>query len=298
MLGQSISKNSVLLGIFAAVTTAIIAGTYLGSRDMIKANIRAAEEKALLEIISQDRHDNSMLDDTLPVDDSSLLGLREAKDIYLAKQNGEFVGAIFPATAREGYTGDIDMIVGVNRDGSVAGVRVLQHRETPGLGDAVDRKKSDWVESFVGKSIGNPQSNDWKVKKEGGVFDQFTGATITPRAVIKTVFQTLQYFEQNRDQLIAAASAASATHNEGSSHSHGRKSQTEFSGHDVEARSPRPGFRHRDRRDGEHGAHGGPGPGGGAERQYHQGRPEHLRHGARLARPQQVHRARPAGRRA
>lgn len=209
MLGQSISKNSILLGIFAAVTTAIIAGTYLGSRDLIKANIRAAEEKALLQIIPEDRHTNSMLDDTLAVDDVTFLGLRESKDIYLAKQNGEFVGAIIPATTREGYTGDIDMIVGVNRDGSVAGVRVLQHRETPGLGDAVDRKKSDWVESFVGKSIGNPQADDWKVKKDGGVFDQFTGATITPRAVTETVFQTLQYFEQNRDHLIAAAEAAS-----------------------------------------------------------------------------------------
>lgn len=205
MLGQSISKNSVLLGIFAAVTTAIIAGTYLGSRDLIKANIRAAEERALLQIIPEDRHDNSMLDNTLPADDSSLLGLREAKEIYLATQQGEFVGAIFPATAREGYTGDIDMIVGINRDGTVAGVRVLQHRETPGLGDAVDRKKSDWVESFVGKSIGNPQPADWKVKKDGGEFDQFTGATITPRAVTKAVFQALQYFEQERDHLLAAA---------------------------------------------------------------------------------------------
>lgn len=207
MLGQSVSKNSILLGIFAAATTAIIAGTYLGSRDMIKANIRAAEEKALLQIIPQDRHDNSMLDDTVAVDDVSLLGLREAKEIYLATLNGEFVGAIIPATTREGYTGDIDMIVGINRDGSIAGVRVLQHRETPGLGDAVERKKSDWVERFVGKSIGNPQSDDWRVKKDGGEFDQFTGATITPRAVVKSVFQSLQYFEQNRGHLIAVAEA-------------------------------------------------------------------------------------------
>jgi len=217
MLGQSISKNSILLGVFAAVTTAIIAGTYLGSRDLIKANIRAAEEKALLQIIPEDRHTNSMLDDTLAVDDAGLLGLREAKDIYLARKNGKFVGAIFPATTREGYTGDIDMIVGVNRDGSIAGVRILQHRETPGLGDAVDRKKSDWVEGFVGKSIGNPQSDDWKVKKDGGVFDQFTGATITPRAVTKTVFQTLQYFEQNRDHLIAAAEAGQPQETESAS---------------------------------------------------------------------------------
>ncbi len=209
MLGKSISKNSMLLGIFAAITTAIIAGTYLGSRDLIKANIRAAEEKALLQIIPEDRHDNSMLDNTVLVDDAKLLGLREAKSAYLASLKGQFIGAILPATAREGYTGDIDMIVGINRDGSLAGVRILQHRETPGLGDAVDRKKSDWVEGFVGKSIGNPQVGDWKVKKDGGVFDQFTGATITPRAVTKTVFQTLQYFAENRDHLIASVESTS-----------------------------------------------------------------------------------------
>lgn len=206
-LGQSISRNSLLLGVFAAFTTAIIAGTYLGSRDLIKANIRAAEEKALLQIIPQDRHDNVMLDDTLAVADSALLGLRETKQIFLAKQKGQFVAAIIPATARDGYTGDIDMIVGVNRDGTVAGVRVLQHRETPGLGDAIDRQKSDWIEVFAGKSIGQPQANDWTVKKDGGAFDQFTGATITPRAVTRAVFQALQYFELNRDNLITTAEA-------------------------------------------------------------------------------------------
>ena len=210
MLGQSISKNSVLLGIFAAVTTAIIAGTYLGSRDLIKANIRAAEEKALLQIIPENRHDNSMLDDSVQTTDTALLGLREAKEIFLAKQSGKFVGAILPATARDGYTGDIDMIVGVNRDGTIAGVRVLQRRETPGLGDAVDRKKSDWVDGFIGKRIGAPQASDWTVKKDGGVFDQFTGATITPRAVTQAVFRSLQYFEENRDQLIVAAESAPA----------------------------------------------------------------------------------------
>lgn len=205
MLGQSISRNSILLGIFAAFTTAIIAGTYLGSRDQIKANIRAAEEKALLQIIPAERHDNSMLDSTVSTDNVDLLGLREAKDIYLATQNGSFVGAIIPATSREGYTGDIDLIVGVNRDGSIAGVRVLSHRETPGLGDAVERKKSNWVDDFINKSLTNPKPEKWGVKKDGGVFDQFTGATITPRAVTSAVYKALQYFEQNREQLIAAA---------------------------------------------------------------------------------------------
>ncbi|WP_372759018.1 electron transport complex subunit RsxG, partial [Litorivivens sp.] len=193
MLSQSVSRNSILLGIFAAITAAIIAGTYLGSRDLIKANIRAAEEKALLQIIPAERHDNSMLDTTLVTDDESLLGLRESKAIYLATRNGKFIGAIIPATSREGYTGDIDLIVGVNRNGSIAGVRVLSHRETPGLGDAVERKKSDWVDGFLGKSLADPEPAQWRVKKDGGVFDQFTGATITPRAVTSAVHKALQY---------------------------------------------------------------------------------------------------------
>ncbi len=205
MLRQSISRNSLLLGLFAAFTSAIIASTYLGSRDQIKANIRAAEEKALLQIISEDRHDNSMLDNTVATDNVELLGLRESKDIYLATQDSQFVGAIIPATSREGYTGDIDLIVGVNRDGSIAGVRVLSHRETPGLGDAVERKKSDWVDGFIGKSLNNPKPAQWGVTKDGGVFDTFTGATITPRAVTGAVYKALQYFDQNRDLLIASA---------------------------------------------------------------------------------------------
>lgn len=205
MLGGSVTRNSILLGLFAMFTTAIIAGTYLGSRDRIKANIRAAEEKALLEIIPEESHDNAMLDDTFTVSDQSLLGLREARDAYIARRDGEVVGVIIPAVARDGYTGDIGMIVGINRDGSIAGVRVLEHRETPGLGDAVDRKKSDWVEGFQGKSLENPKAEGWAVKKDGGVFDQFTGATITPRAVTGAVYRALQYYAQNREAIIKNA---------------------------------------------------------------------------------------------
>lgn len=201
MLGQSISKNAFLLGVFAVLSTVIIAGTFLTTAPTIKNNIREAEAKALLEIMPASTHDNSLLDDSLPVDDSALLGLRETKKIYLAKQTGKAVGAIIPVTARDGYTGDIDLIVGIWKNGQIAGVRVLSHRETPGLGDAVDRKKSHWVDNFSGKSLQNPKADLWKVKKDGGVFDQFTGATITPRAVTRSVKNALLYFQDHRQQL-------------------------------------------------------------------------------------------------
>ncbi len=202
MLGESISRNSLLLGFFAILSTAIIAGTYLGSQDRINENIRMAEERALLEIIPKSRHNNSMLEDAHGIDDSEMLGLRSEKKYYIARQNGEPVAVIFPATAREGYTGDIDMIIGINVDGTIAGARVLSHRETPGLGDAIDRKKSRWIDGYMGKSLVNPTIDLWKVKKDKGVFDQFTGATITPRAVTKTVLQTLQYFNQHQHDML------------------------------------------------------------------------------------------------
>ena len=208
MLGRSISRNSLLLALFAVVTTFLIAGAYLQTRDRIALSQRQAEERALLEIIPASRHDNSMLDDTLPIS-AGVLGLRADKKIYLAIQDGETVAVIIPATAADGYSGDIDLIIGVNRDGTVAGVRVLNHKETPGLGDKVDLKKSDWVLGFNGRSLGNPDVPGWAVKRDKGVFDQFTGATITPRAVVGTTLEVLQYAKAQHKTLFANQAASS-----------------------------------------------------------------------------------------
>ena len=202
MLGQSITRNSTLLAIFAVCTTALIAGTYLLTKDDIALQIRKAEEKALLQIIPKARHDNSMLDDTITVGPQDTgLGLRKEKRIYIARQSGKVVAVIIPAVAPDGYTGDIDLIVGVNSDGTIAGVRALNHRETPGLGDKVDIKKSDWVLNFDGRSLENPTPGGWGVKRDKGVFDQFTGATITPRAVVAATLRALQFAQANRKSL-------------------------------------------------------------------------------------------------
>lgn len=202
MLRQSITRNSVLLAIFAVCTTVLIAGTYLLTKDRIALEKRKAEEKALLEIIPRERHDNSMLDDTIMVGPATPgLGLREEKRIYIARQGDRVIAAVIPATAPDGYTGEIDLVVGVNSDGTIAGVRALSHKETPGLGDKVDRKKSDWVLGFDGRSLQDPTLPGWAVKKDKGVFDQFTGATITPRAVVAATLRVLQYAEANRATL-------------------------------------------------------------------------------------------------
>lgn len=200
--GNAITRNGLLLAGFALLTAVLVAGTYLTTRDRIAAAERAAEERALLEIIPREQHDNSMLDDRLdaPVGDP-LLHLDAPRPIYLARRGDTTVAAIIPARAPDGYSGAIDFIVGVRRDGRIAGVRVLRHRETPGLGDAVDHRKSDWLESFAGRSLTDPAPERWAVKKDGGIFDQFTGATITPRAMVQATARVLRYAEANRERL-------------------------------------------------------------------------------------------------
>ncbi len=205
MLGQSITRNSVLLALFALSTTALIASTYLLTKDDIALQMRQAEERALLQIVPRARHDNSMLDDTIPVGPQDAgLGLREEKRIYVARQSGTVVAVIIPVVAPDGYSGDIDLIVGINSDGTIAGVRVLGHKETPGLGDKAELKKSDWVLGFEGRSLANPTLDGWAVKKDKGVFDQFTGATITPRAVVAATLRALQFAEANKKTLFGA----------------------------------------------------------------------------------------------
>ncbi len=209
MMQSSIRRNSILLGLFAVLTTNIIAGTFLGTRDRIATEQRKAEEKALLEIVSAERHDNSMLDDFIEVGpETTGLGLRSSKKIFVARSAGTTIAVIIPATAADGYAGDIDIIVGVNADGSIAGVRTLTHKETPGLGDKVDLKKSDWILDFNDRSLQNPTPEQWAVKKDQGVFDQFTGATITPRAVTAAVKRSLEYFHEHRSQLLKPTIAA------------------------------------------------------------------------------------------
>ena len=204
MLRESITRNSWLLAMFAVATTLLIAGTYLLTKERIGEQKRMAEEKALLEIVPRVRHDNSMLDDIITVGpESQGLNLTENKRIYRARRGDEVIAAIIPVRAPDGYTGDIDLIVGVNADGSVAGVRALSHKETPGLGDKVDIRKSNWILGFDGHSLDNPAPAGWAVKKDKGVFDQFTGATITPRAVVAATLRALQYAQANSKTLFA-----------------------------------------------------------------------------------------------
>jgi len=137
------------------------------------------------------------------VDNPTLLGSDKPVPVYRARKQGKPVAAVIAAVAPGGYNGNIFLLVGIYQDGSLAGVRIVRHIETPGLGDSIDEQKSDWILSFSGKSLQKPQKNRWKVQRDGGEFNQFTGATITPRAVVKAVYNSLVYFKQNRELLFS-----------------------------------------------------------------------------------------------
>jgi electron transport complex protein RnfG len=204
----SILRSAIGLGLFAVITGGTIALTQVVTEDRIEEQAAKAEASALFEIIPENQHDNNLLRDVVTLPASNRLTSPGPVQAWVARRDGRPVGMIMPAIAPDGYSGDIRLLVGIDLQGEVLGVRVTNHRETPGLGDRIETRKSDWIKSFDGKSLGNPHPKQWNVKKNGGAFDQFTGATITPRAVVKAVHRSLIYFRQNRGAILERLNAA------------------------------------------------------------------------------------------
>ncbi|AOS96992.1 Electron transport complex protein RnfG [Microbulbifer aggregans] len=207
MLKRSITTNAVVLTLFALVTAGTLAVTQITTKEPIERAIRKAQARALLEIIPLERHSNDLLVDTYPIPRSywNQLGLKSGGDINLAREeDGTITAVIIPSVTNDGYGGPISLLVGVNRDGTIAGVRVTEHSETPGLGDKIEIKKSDWITTFNGKSLQDPQPAQWKVQKDGGTFDQFSGATITPRAIVNQVKTVLEFVVSHQQPLFSA----------------------------------------------------------------------------------------------
>lgn len=211
---QSVTKNAGGLALFAFITAGVIAMVQLFTSDQIAENIALAQAKALYEIVPQTQVDNDLLNTTLnlsnidndPAMNVQLLGeFDEAINAHVAIKDKQVRSFIFPVMTKHGYTTDIHLLVGINIDSSVAGVRIVDHKETPGLGDKIELKKSNWVLDFNGKSLTMPSYENWKVKKDGGEFDQFTGATITPRAIVAAVKGALEFFQDHKDQLLEQA---------------------------------------------------------------------------------------------
>jgi len=191
-----------MLGIFATVGTALVGFTHQATLEKIADNERLALLRKLNQILPADKYDNDLLHTTLEIQADDRLGQKKNSTIYIAEQHNKISAMIFPVIAPKGYSGEIKMLVGINIDGTLAGVRIVSHKETPGLGDAVETEKSDWVFGFNNKSLTNPDEKNWKVKRDGGVFDQFTGATITPRAVVQAVHLCLVYFDRHKKELL------------------------------------------------------------------------------------------------
>ncbi|WP_415882086.1 electron transport complex subunit RsxG [Neptuniibacter sp. QD72_48] len=200
-LFSAIKSSTVAISLFAVVCAAVIAITQVSTQDAIAKNEREFKAKALYEIVPRDTIDNQLLQDTFELQVAEL-GHKAPVTAYRARKEGLVKAVILPVVAPDGYSGNISFIVGINADGTVAGVRVLVHKETPGLGDKVETKKSDWIYSFNGRAKTTENNGVWAVKKDGGQFDQFTGATITPRAIVNGVGRALDYFEDNRIALL------------------------------------------------------------------------------------------------
>lgn len=209
---HSVRRSAMGLGLFAVITGGTIALTQGLTADRIAEQAARAEASALFEIIPEQAHDNDLLNSTVTLPAGLRPDVDEPVTAWVARRNGEATGLIVPAVAPDGYSGDIHLLVGLDLRGKVLGVRVTSHKETPGLGDRIETRKSDWVHQFRGQSLQTTPPRQWNVKKNGGVFDQFTGATITPRAVTKAVQHVLTWHRKNRKSILSAVQSPGGSH--------------------------------------------------------------------------------------
>lgn len=200
-LKQTMLRAAGLLSLFVVISVALL----IAINEFTQPKIAQAEKASLHQLLNQvmpaSAYDNNLLEDTKTLVEPEYLGTEEPMTVYRARLEGEPAGLVIETVAPNGYNGDIRLIVGVFYDGRVAGVRVISHRETPGLGDKIELRKDDWILGFEGKTLTEDNANRWAVKRDRGEFDQFTGATITPRAVVGAVKLTLDYVNRHKQEL-------------------------------------------------------------------------------------------------
>lgn len=202
------TKSGVLLMVFAVVGTALLAATYLMTRDIIAESERQAKLALIGQILPKTLYDNDILKEVRELPAAAELGNKDATPLYVATLGGQPSAAVFEAVAPDGYAGKIKLLISVKADGELSGVRVVDHHETPGLGDYIMIAKDKWITQFDGQSLAKYTAQEWKVKKDGGKFEYRTGATVTPRAIVKAVYKSLKFVESNRDKFFAAAGEA------------------------------------------------------------------------------------------
>ena len=204
----TMTKNGLILAVFAIITTGLIAVTFFGTKNQIALQQQQKLLSILNAVIDENSYDNIIQLDCALVTSAELLGSNQPQHIYRATKQGQAVAAAIETTAPDGYSGKIQLVVGITSSqagsATVTGVRVLEHKETPGLGDKVDLRISNWVLDFDNQSYNAEIATNWAVKKDGGQFDQFTGATITPRAVVNAVKLSIEYYLENQAAIFNA----------------------------------------------------------------------------------------------
>jgi electron transport complex protein RnfG len=210
------AEGNPLLTVAIVAVAAVAAGwlltnSYDWSRGRIAANERARVVARLNSVLDPALRGRDLTTTRLGITDAALLGSDDPVDVFVIAEAGEPVAVLFASVAPHGYNAAISLLIGVSPTGSVSGVRAVRHRETSGLGDAIDAAKSDWIEQFTGKTLANPDAALWAVAQDDGEFDSITGATVTSRAVVAAVKNALLYFAEHRDELYAAAATAAAT---------------------------------------------------------------------------------------
>jgi len=186
-------RHGLILGLFCLGFGLLLAVTDAITFDDIGARAIEDKQNSLSQVLPDELHDNNPVTDTLSMVNA------EGKEltVFRARKNGRVTGVAYEIFG-SGYAGEMKLMMGIAADGKLLGVRVLAHKETPGLGDKIEAKKGPWIERFTGLALGNPPLERWKVKKDGGDFDQFAGATITPRAVLKAIRSGLEFFAENQ----------------------------------------------------------------------------------------------------
>lgn len=194
-LREKLSYQGLSLALVGLVTSGALALAARVTGPAIEAAAQEDLQRSLAQVLPGP-YDNELLKDTL-----TLPGPNGETRVYRARRDGRVEAVVFQVSG-PGYAGPILCLMGVDREGHLLGVRVLKHAETPGLGDKIEPAKGDWIHAFIGKGLGSPPIEQWAVKKDGGIFDQFAGATITPRGVVKAVRGGLEFFGRERGRLL------------------------------------------------------------------------------------------------
>ena len=199
-----ILQNGLILAAVAAICTALVSLTFYATRDQIAANEQDYLEESLMPVLTGIEFDNNLPPTAVTIHAPHDLPGSENAIVYRARRQGSPVAAVFLVTAPDGFSGPVQLLIGIASEGKVSGVRALEHNETAGLGDQIEISRSDWIRQFDGTSLSAPVPASWAIRRDGGDFDQMTGASVTSRAAVNAINQTLQYFTSNRDEIFAA----------------------------------------------------------------------------------------------